>query len=695
MCKGQCDVGRVSVCGSGFSTGYVTCDEACVLPVGASFTVSRGTHERPEYGDCRTYIECRAGHYKRFRTNGQVECEPCNDQWKPPYALWATEGLSVNDATSCLWECRKDISALNASRSGCVLLANRGQIPGNTAGWYGIKGSGQHQTCGVGQGKTSEAGTALVAGECLTCPAFPALASWVYNGQACEWDCVSGVRRGGGCFVVPADCRVRGYALDGLTGRCVRSPLPWSRSGQRKTGIAIETRSGGGWNGSGPTYLRTGSSLYGVAGRHVVLTPRRNWTVDGPICSMASAWVGGWEYMFGTVCNTSFLAYLNLSDPKARLGVLIGSPGVRGWRDGFRTEALFQDELYVASGTENRTLFVLDRWNCLLREVVIADTPGSYLTRVYTVFGLTDKFATAGLARCYGLGSLASPRKFWMLNEGRAIFSDDNGLWQLELGSREVVPALSETTEQFEADELVGVSAPDAYTLVLVFAQGTVWVVRANEEACPDDWTSLDGGDCTTPCVWGDGQYVNQSTGQCLACTGLACGVGKEWVPCTRTAQAYCGACPTLEDGRVYASAGTCDPSLRKFVPPCPIGFYKASAWCEQCPRFSTTVAGGAVRLEQCKCVAGFVRRAGLCVTDDPLYVFEPACAASCALPGNATLVAVRDGRGKPCAWECNTGFYLDSLAPWMDKCRPCSKTANSSLLPNGVYDSSLGCESA
>ena len=694
----------MSVCSaSAFASGYVSCEEACVTPSSPSFSVIRGTHERPEYGDCRTYIACAVGYYKRFRANGQVQCEVCDDQRKPAYALWASEGLSVNDATSCLWECRKDISALNSTRSGCVLLASRTLIPDNDAGWFGRRGTGLHQTCGTGRGRTSEAGTALVSGECLDCPAYPARASWTVSGVECEWYCQLGVRRGGTCFVEPTDCRARGYTLaaDG-GGGCVRLAIPWARAGRRKTGTVVERRASGGNATVGRALLSdwtAGSLPYGVSGRHTVARAGRNWTVGGAICSMTSAWLGGREYMVGTVCNTSFLVYLNLSEPGARLGVLIGRPGERGWRDGFRTEALFQDELHVANGAENRTLFVLDRWNCLLREVSIADPPGAYLTRAYTVHGLTDKFISAGLARCYGDGSLASPRTFWMLGRERAVFADDNGLWQLELATREVVNAMSEAGDAgFEADDLAGVSAPDAFSLMLAFRDGFVWVVRALEEECPDDWTSLDGGDCTTPCVWrselgGPGQFVNQSTGACVPCAGLACGVGRYQIPCTRTGPAVCASCPSLDDGKVYVKAADCTPSLRRYLPPCPAGFYldSVAGWCEQCPRFSTTVAGGAVRPEQCKCVQGFVRRGGLCVTDDPLYEFGLACAWNCTVPANARLLAVRDRYGKACPWTCNTGFFKTPAAPLRGKCSPC--VGSGVALSNGDDNSPLSCE--
>jgi hypothetical protein len=100
-------------------------------------------------------------------------------------------------------------------------------------------------------------------------------------------------------------------------------------------------------------------------------------TVEGRLCSLTQAVrVGNWSNAFGSLCNQSFLVYLNLSSAgTGGLGVLIGS-SARGWRDGFRTQALFEIELRV---DRTGALFVLDR--CLFSPL---GTPESTLMSVFS-----------------------------------------------------------------------------------------------------------------------------------------------------------------------------------------------------------------------------------------------------------------------------------------------------------------------
>jgi len=154
--------------------------------------------------------------------------------------------------------------------------------------------------------------------------------------------------------------------------------FPWNMAGYAKT---TTTTTGGGWGvvtesrvtasflaATLAQYPLLASIGYGIKGRHTVTmtaggTAR---TVEGRLCSVTQAVrVGNWSYAFGSLCNQSFLVYLNLSATTttagAGLGVLIGS-SARGWRDGFRTQALFESELYVAARADSTgTVFVLDR----------------------------------------------------------------------------------------------------------------------------------------------------------------------------------------------------------------------------------------------------------------------------------------------------------------------------------------------
>jgi hypothetical protein len=75
-----------------------------------------------------------------------------------------------------------------------------------------------------------------------------------------------------------------------------------------------------------------------------------------------------------------------------------------------------------------------------------------------------------------------------------------------------------------------------------------------------------------------------------------------------------------------------------------------------------------ASRQEQCKCVPGLTRQGGRCLATS-LYAFENACALGCKTPRNARLVP---GGAGDCKWECNIGFYRDTLAGFDDQCRAC-----------------------
>jgi hypothetical protein len=300
-----------------------------------------------------------------------------------------------------------------------------------------------------------------------------------------------------------------------------------------------------------------------------------------------------------------------------------------------------------------------------------------------------------------------------VLRDGWLAFADEDGLWQFHTTTRELLPMIKETDGSFEADALAGVDATDAFILRLYFEGGIRWEVPAAQAECATDYTSLAGGDCSVGCRWLStagvpAQYVDNATGLCRACTpGLACGVGEERVACTARRDAYCRACPSLA-GRtvrigfanmplVYTVAGTCDEStLKPRGDFCYLGWYldPTRRWCEKCPPFTTTLLLEASRQEQCKCVPGLTRQGGRCLAIS-LYAFENACALGpCRTPRNARLVPAGVG---DCRWECNTGFYRDTLAGFDDQCRACLTREAGELgmnwMSRGDDDSPYSCE--
>lgn len=723
-CEGQCPAWKSSDCD--MEIGYARCltaTSSCnISRLDETRMVTRGGYRLTNMAvECAPYFQCNVGYYKSHKISGSVQCEPCLGI-VPSYAAWATPGLSANDGSSCLWECPGGLSVPNENRTGCIKLPGRDtQFFKNIPGWWSSNGSANAGTCGLA--KTSEAAGALGISECLACPPFPPGmdAVWLGAGVQCEWECKTGTKIGGGCVAqlwLGSLCKKEGL-VQRLEGGCVSTSFPWNSPGYSKSGWDIQGRVGGGGAtldrlGDGAQVLArmednrvtlTSASLpYGWRLRHRVEVMAgnnsntvRKWTVAGPLCSLAHSWIGGYEFVLGNVCNQSFLAYLNLSAGRnARLGVLIGSAGVRGWADGFKTQALFQSELYVTRGVRNDTLFVLDRWNCLLREVVISGAPGGYLTRVYTVYGLTDKLVIPGLRepKCYGDGSLASPRRFWLLQGSWVAFAVDDGLYQFDTGTRELLLMGKESVREFQAEDLRSVSTLDAFTLTLEFWDGSRSTVKALQERCPADLTSLAGGDCTTACVLDQGWFVDQVTGGCTACVLLACGVGQEFVPCSRTQQGFCRNC-TNTDQRVFVRAGSCEGIYKQPAPPCLPGYYlePGGRYCLECPPLSATQFSGATRVEQCKCMQGLTRSGARCIGVD-IYVYgNGACVdslGSCTIPSNADLVH-GDGWGR-CLWECHAGYYNRSGGG----CSPCDRVGtevNRTAATRGDWNEPLSCE--
>jgi hypothetical protein len=168
------------------------------------------------------------------------------------------------------------------------------------------------------------------------------------------------IQLGGGCVKPRSDCLTEGVTE--LAGVCQPTSYPWNRPGSSKKGWAtpvVSEYTGKPW--SGAEQIAFASKPYGIYSRHTLATaggPSR--IIQGPMCSGVLGSWNGKAFMFGALCNQSFLVYLDLSVSNSKMGVLIGN-STRGWRDGFRTQALFQDELYVAWGGPGR-LFVLDRY---------------------------------------------------------------------------------------------------------------------------------------------------------------------------------------------------------------------------------------------------------------------------------------------------------------------------------------------
>ena len=751
-CSGQCKAGVRSECDAGL--GYARCDEESAAGRcnatrdGGMAALWRGSYKTPLEQDCVTYFRCAVGFFKRFLSSGRAECTPCVGRPWGALSRWTTPGLTANANGSCLWECDYGLQAPGRwNGTACAAGARRAVVPHHRAGWYGaegVQGFGV-ATCGSRE-LTSEANTSLVGSDgCVACPPPPEQAVRASETAECGWTCNSGyAARGGRCVWVWQDgeaCDEAGRTLlGGEGGGCVPSSVPWNRAGTRKVvpyRVAVEwvAPQSGHWVGvarvNATTRVLAGGVLehaVHVAGRTAALGVV---AAPGAVCSSTLVTLrGGHSYVIAAMCEQSFLAFLNLSAQQRRWEVLIGRAGETGWTDGHKTQARFGTELYVAAEADrNGSVWVLDRWNCLVREVVIWPEPGDYRTRVYTVHGLTERFAVTGQAKCVGPGSLAGPRRFWEVGHGLALFTDeDNGLWQLELGSGALTQVVGGGA-WLQAAAGGGASVVAAtldpvlgrFAVLLRVVSGasvaSTWRLTAVTEACPEDLTSRDGGDCVRQCEW-PGSFVDPASGACVACDTQAvgaCGLGQRLVGCTRRAQARCEACPEAPGGggagtgnRVYVVRGTCDAALmRRAGPVCEKGEWLRAneSWCELCPSGKTTVSGGATRAEQCKCSA--VNRwlrwnatIGACVGWGPEQRHYDgagqACAAEggagCNVPPNASLVSGH-GHGQ-CLWRCHVGFYRRTEGAWMDKCGACARGPDERpFVTDGDDDAPLSCE--
>jgi hypothetical protein len=336
------------------------------------------------------------------------------------------------------------------------------------------------------------------------------------------------------------------------------------------------------------------------------------WQVPAKVCSMTVVRVEGVDTLVVAFCNVSFLVRTRLKpflgacsvnstglDPENKwfppditqgtvsnesldgFQVLIGDDQA-GFADGFQTQAAFQSELHVTSfpGSHPGSVFVLDRFNCLLREVVV-NVSVPYLTRVYTVYGLASHLETTGAPRCYGAGSLSWPRAWFPLPQaGMAAFVTDAALMQFNPALRDVAQVLPEAEfpPGLDQDGVTDVVASDLLLSLTLFSSRATFTYAPASDPCPGGYTSPTGGDCALSCA--AGSYVDADTGECRACRGnLACLLGEQRVACTSFADGYCRPCPPVTnatvEGKVYArgyvTPGDCEsPQAVIFFAPCP-----------------------------------------------------------------------------------------------------------------------------
>ena len=489
----------------------------------------------------------------------------------------------------------------------------------NPAGYYDAGGAGGIQACGVGL--TSQARKATSASACVACPVVN---YELTTGDACgDWACVSGSAKRGDLCYDTTRCVGGGVGYGYASGAgCTPGGLPWNPAGWAPTGAYVASVNSTGlaypyhdyFNASGvgvtggygyvlvisggaappisapPISGISGgaafyTSAYGFYQRNtLVVTGKAPVAIPGRVCSAGMAGINGRSYVIMAFCNATFLSFVDLANGATRR--LIGSGNATdGYVEGYRDEALFGRELYVATDGSGQRVYVNDRLNCAVRVVWIPTYPGDFLTRSYWVYG-----STAGT--CYqNVGAIRLPAQLYPLLVSGAlfyVFPAEDGLYQLDDATRQVQqilpigmwPASAPALAQLLRVDPLPVFTSPAGLLALRFQNATVALAAGAAPGAAGS-TSTVGLACLVSCPAGV-NYVDLSTGACESCGSLQCGIGEELVPCGTYSAGACVPCPELEplDGlypRVYNLAGSCAAQNVNYVEYCRAGTYLGS----------------------------------------------------------------------------------------------------------------------
>ena len=322
----------------------------------------------------------------------------------------------------------------------------------------------------------------------------------------------------------------------------------------------------------------------------------QRWRLPAKVCS---AVVVPGDVVYMAFCDTPFLSYVVASDFMGstdiqydvysqgvgywlgrRVGILIGQD-MAGQRDGMRDQALFSSSLSLTVASDPKRLFVADKGNCRVVEVVV-DAPGSYLTRATTV----------GQGYCFsGAFPLPYPRLISSVLGGSFfLMVTDRGLVQLDASTRVFVQAMSAWELSAAVSNIQWMTVTDqGHAVVFRNATHDVWVARKTEK-CPSGQVSKRGGFCF-PCPEGTFAYENA----CRACTVPACPVNHSVVACTASQDASCVRCSGTAP---YAFRYAPDCGLIPIYP-CPAGFWGLSD-CQPC---ASKVLGALPSPGVCQCL--------------------------------------------------------------------------------------------
>jgi len=700
VCRGELSPFMRGLC----LDGFVSDAESCSSPITSTIlAVTRGGYIYSNDSNCYPYFECLPGHYHRYSTSlPEVTCQTCTAiaNSLTDYISW---GLQANNPGSCISDCRYGMNLLTEV---CNPAPNLQLARQNSPGQY-YDGTFL-QSCDAGY--TSQRGLAVARTDCVQCDVIPSTIGDLCGEYMCTppWH-----KRGRDCFlnlVCPREAFGEG---------CVPSSLPLQGAGKSKLGTVSTLANPVNFVDN---FLRLGlittfaTVKFGITQRHRLVHSGVTRYAPGRICSGAVR--GGFVYV--VFCNATFVAFYNMGIASPQPRLLIGR-NESGYKEDYKLEAKFGSELYIAAHPTQDRLFVVDRFNCVLREVFVKQ-PGHYLTRSHLVYGTPNT--------CYGDLSLQWPAGiFPVLSSAYFLIPSEDGLYQLHTETLRVRLALPRS----DALKIKAVSAQNTSMISLHFLDKTEHVVAVSEP-CQPGTTSLFGGDCAVPCTLGQ-FYVNQNSGLCLPCFTRECLVGEESVECTPTSAQYCRPCPNLASpNERYYLPDNCLPTNVYYVHPCPKNMYLQGQICVSCPAYSDTAFTGAISVEECRCYEGVERIQGQCKIGQlypvpyppkcPLLSYPRGLSGACEtcmlppLPGcgvgeytlsngscgaclyplnsNVTGNGIIADDPLSCPFECHVGFYPSTTEQdLLYKCKPCTNKANHTnayYTTNGQNDAPRSC---
>ena len=705
LCGGDCSAKFYPRCE--LESNFVECLPCTESLPNNSVSTRGGVLDRPDA--CSTYITCNTGYVLTYNQNDVLDqfnltCTPClvAEAGTPTFL---SNGLTPGDPYSCLYDLAVGAKQQNAST--------------NSIGYWG----NYSNTCP--DGMSSSAGQAPDASFCVTCPSFTPYAAdptwWTYN---CEFICLAKYNKiGQSCIptIVPA-CGPGTVTVSTIPEvTCRSTPLPWNSPGyatlsdaygtvvvsvvestyqQTAAALAFDPRTRVFANGTAictagtsctstngyTPYLVVSYQLsnnatnvyvflsreYGRTNRHRLwkvstaqnkITLTKEWALPTRVCNSA---VGvdssGNEYVYMSLCSTSFVSFVNASDVNATswnstrtgrvsvaryVALLIGSVKGSGSRDGLRDEALFESALSLAVApmgpeTKQGRLFVLDQTACRMAEVRVV-TPGSFLTSALTV-ATGCQTGSAPIPSPYLLSTVLNGALLLFLTDD-GLYQFDTALYSLQLVIRgEILPAgvkwvnVTTPSKAYLGGNVIQLWVASA-TSVGSATNNSFLQLFPTQTTCPNGSTSLLGSGVCTPCASTEFSAPEAGLLTCTPCNpSLACPLGQFLSPCTSGADATCVPCeqyPGVEliqshaatEKHTWSATGVCHPIYRY---PCPSGYW-GSNLCTQCPENTyTSATSPATSQAACICLHCGYYEAGKCVIPSPFALVNKTVSPTC-----------------------------------------------------------------